>query len=235
MNGDSKSSFEVVTDQARAEKLNNSKGLHLLKNLFENKIIIRGKRVKRGRRSKLVRSQIGRFLEEPILKAEYTYIGDIDILLTEPLVDFHVKKMQSRNLCFDNEIRQDLRRLTGLHFVKTNEYYNATRKARTGYNGPFGNDEDLLCRIVESSFGDIHKLIPTAEPFKISRPLHGTHLSLRRRPISPKSKMRWGLHEKDRDIYKSTINSPEWVSLKPYMPIQFIEIMKIFEDFFDIK
>lgn len=68
------------------------------------------------------------FIIDEITKSfPYNYIGDVDILIAKekvPLVIQHQEHADFIGLPYSNTIRPKSKRLTGLHFVKSAEYYN---------------------------------------------------------------------------------------------------------------
>ena len=65
-----------------------------------------------------------RFFEKPIMKSEYTYMADIDIMFLDNLLPKY-KANWFGDLCYNNMLRQKNKlRLTGVHMVKTDKYYN---------------------------------------------------------------------------------------------------------------
>lgn len=66
-----------------------------------------------------------RFVSEPKIKDDYTYINDIDIIVLDKNFYLgHIKNLKERNMIYDNIVRPNNKeRLSGLHFVKTDEYY----------------------------------------------------------------------------------------------------------------
>ena len=65
-------------------------------------------------------------------KYQYVYFGDVDVLILKDnlsLFDFHKKQIFNSKFPFSNRIRYKnngsiSRRLTGLHFVEVEPYYN---------------------------------------------------------------------------------------------------------------
>lgn len=93
-----------------------------------------------------------RFLLEPkhSLITNYTYIGDIDILLCENILDFHINHMKKYNICFSNIVRPNSDRLSGLHFVQNNIYFQKTHNKRTyhiNHLNTLKSDEQMLFNI----------------------------------------------------------------------------------------
>lgn len=131
-----------------------------------------------------------RFVETPEIKNEYTYICDIDILILEKIIDFHLSVMNKYNLPFSNVLRSCGMRLTGLHFTKTNFHYplninfKYTDLRKT-------NDEIILKTIVDNKFSNIKGKYKN----KV-RPVHGYHLSSNRFPLKTNKSISWGLNKK---------------------------------------
>jgi hypothetical protein len=121
-----------------------------------------------------------RFFLRPFVKKKYTYIGDIDIMLKENIIQFHIDKMKKTGLYFDNQSRVGKEALSGLHFVKTFEYYHHVEKAQKKFVDKIGLDEHYLYLIC-SSIWDISPIISkNIEEFSKGRPIHGIHLSMNR-------------------------------------------------------
>lgn len=118
---------------------------------------------------------------------DYMYIGDIDIIICkekESLLDQHLKHCIDINLPYSNSVRPNSERLSGLHFVKKNEYYEKVNDVMQKYRILLKNsvlrdakNEETLYKIVkESGF-----LLPNGW----FRPHHGLHLHLWRKKKSP--------------------------------------------------
>lgn len=132
-----------------------------------------------------------RFVETPLQKADYVYIGDVDIFILENVFNVH-KAVFDANLPYSNVIRPDSQKLTGLHFTKYDSYYpipNIEDLVRK-----FRNDEELLFQIVKRAgqMGDHENIIKCG----VGRPQHGIHMSLNRIPFSdPKNRLHWGYNQ----------------------------------------
>lgn len=144
----------------------------------------------RGGGKKLIRWILN---QEYFENFEYVYIGDIDILFLPEktsLFDFHIKQMKALNLPFSNKVRLDIEgrhteRLTGLHFVKTKEYFQKInpiiyrikedKAYRDKYLEGLERDENFLYKINKEAFDFDAKSVSTAE-----RPWHGLHLGITR-------------------------------------------------------
>lgn len=144
----------------------------------------------RGGGKKLVR-----WLLNPELFTPYTYayFGDVDILIfpeQEALMEFHKRQMAELKLPFSNKVRLDeggapVQRLTGLHFVKTKEYFDGIGGViskikgdevfREQYLADVGRDENFLYKINKETFDFDDRVLSKAK-----RPWHGLHLGITR-------------------------------------------------------
>lgn len=125
-----------------------------------------------------------RFFEKPIMKSNFTYICDTDILTLESgIAGSHQAHMASLGLPYSNVIRNTSvppseQRLTGLHFVDTIRYYDsrfdvAIEKLIKRSSGSLVMDEIALQILCGTAFG-----LPLADrPDLYYRPVHGIHLS----------------------------------------------------------
>ena len=75
-----------------------------------------------------------RFLETPTVMTEFTYIGDIDILILEPVSEIHVKRMSRQGLPYSNMLRPGRHALSGLHFTRSDAYYPVMPPEHTNVN-----------------------------------------------------------------------------------------------------
>lgn len=113
-----------------------------------------------------------RFFEKPLTKATYTYIMDVDVMLLDDVVPHFEAHFARNNTTVNNMIRKGTKRLTGMHFVKSDEYFTPALDALQDehYASPVDNDERILYRIVER----LGKLPPTEFQW---RPIYGIHFS----------------------------------------------------------
>ena len=116
-----------------------------------------------------------RFFEVPTIKAKYTYICDIDIMLLESIVDKYLHTWPSSasgHLPYNNMVRRGKEKLTGVHFVITDKYYTneLKRNQELLYNSPFMIDEDILYNLCAMTFG-----LPDLD--YAYRPILGIHFS----------------------------------------------------------
>ena len=115
-----------------------------------------------------------RFFEIPSIEAEYTYITDVDIMFLEYDIVNKYKSFWSSGLPYNNIVRnKDSVRLTGVHMIKTKEYFtkefiNVQKKRYENDSGE--NDEVVLGEMCKKVFGlpDFsHRM----------RPIYGIHFS----------------------------------------------------------
>lgn len=124
---------------------------------------------------------------------EYVYIGDVDILFLRekmPLLELHIQQMNSIKAPFSNKVRVDKEgnlttRLTGLHFLKTEEYFNKIdpiihnllddETYLNGFVEGLERNEDFLYKLNMKAFQFDPKYVSTMQ-----RPWHGLHLGITR-------------------------------------------------------
>ena len=115
-----------------------------------------------------------RFFETPHVEATYTYIADIDIMFLESDIVNKYKSFWPKGLPYNNILRyKDSVRLTGVHMVKTKEYFtkefiNVQKKRYE--NDSNENDEVVLGQMCQKVFG-----LPDFS--HRSRPIYGIHFS----------------------------------------------------------
>jgi len=114
----------------------------------------------------------------------YAYIGDVDMLIkkeTPTLLDYHINRIKTTKLPFDNAIRNNTTRLTGLHFIEIKKYYSLIDPEKYLYDqnkldsilDKCERNEHFLYEIVNENINlDKYKNILTY------RPNHGLHLGL---------------------------------------------------------
>lgn len=124
---------------------------------------------------------------------DFVYIGDVDILFLPEkisLFDFHKTQMHNLKVPFSNKVRSDFngnstKRLTGLHFIKTAEYFKKinpiiekiknNKEFRNNFFEGIERDEHFLYRLNKMAFDfEDEKLI------QAQRPWHGLHLGISR-------------------------------------------------------
>ena len=115
-----------------------------------------------------------RFFEKPVIDSTYTYITDIDIMFLEDNIVNKYKSFWPSGLPYNNILRyKDSVRLTGIHMIKTKEYFtkefiNVQKKRYE--NDSNENDEVVLGQMCKKVFGlpDFSHRV---------RPIYGIHFS----------------------------------------------------------
>lgn len=122
-----------------------------------------------------------RFITQPIIKADYVYIGDIDIICMEKnIFQQHIDHMNSLGLVYSNIVRKnDKTHLSGLHFSKYDAYYPLPNFSNLNL---LINDEIILKKIVELKG---HKI----DYNTTFRPVHGIHFSKNRPTVKGNDKI----------------------------------------------
>lgn len=152
-----------------------------------------------------------RFLAQPKTRADYVYIGDIDILILEDIARWHITRMAETKRPYSNTLRPGKKALSGLHFSSWDAFYPLPDLSHIP-NARTHPDEALLYEIVT---GRGHTL---PRPDDKQRPLHGFHLSLNRRP------RRWGIDDKSQQdfraarlaAYMALTDNELWAGLWPF-------------------
>ena len=108
-----------------------------------------------------------RYVSEPEIKNEYTYISDIDIVMLEKnFYNYHINIMKEYNTPYSNWVRDnDRSKITGLHFVKTDTFYPQNLD---GIN--LHKNDEVILKEIQSRICKINDDIPR-------RPVHGLHFS----------------------------------------------------------
>jgi len=210
---------ELVVPNASDFKKVHSRALASLRHLFgHHAVCVRDYRQPHG---KGVSVNTRRYLEVPERAAAYTYIGDVDILITSPVVSpERLMQMALSNLSYSNVLRRGQGRLTGVMLVKTASFYTtALRKAQRTIP-PQGNDEAFLARLVENASLGLppHPIAIASFKGNMSdwsagwwtqyRPLHGLHLSNSRGPGSTGVGKKMGIPGHDR-VWCPVLHTPQ--------------------------
>lgn len=114
-----------------------------------------------------------RFFEKPCVNSVYTYIADIDIMFLGHDMIHQYELRWPKNLPYNNMLRvEDSPRLTGVHMVKTKEYFTDRLVAcqQKYYHEKTDNDEIILGKMCRETFG----LPDFSHRF---RPIYGIHFS----------------------------------------------------------
>jgi uncharacterized protein YcgL (UPF0745 family) len=121
-------------------------------------------------------------------------MGDVDILILPEqvsLLDYHKEQMERLELPFSNMVRADDRgmptsRLTGLHFVKVDGYFEKVdpiirqiwedEHFRDVYLSGLDRDESFLYKLNKDAFNNFNEQVLS----KAGRPWHGIHVGITR-------------------------------------------------------
>lgn len=221
-------------DDCDAKKIEN--GLMFLNKCFGCKVNVKDKI------SPNINPQIYRFLIEPIFQTKYAYCGDIDIMICEDILPFHIKKLENGKYCYDNEIRQycDPSKMSGLHFC-TQEWYEKTKIARNKLlsqnipsNASKNSCERLLKKIAEDSHVLLHPIQILVKDFHKNRPAHGQHISLSRKPFTlscPLKDILDPLYEKP---FLETIRSDQFKELMQISPEETKQIFNTYLQYINL-
>ena len=137
-------------------------------------------------------SNTWRYIEAPIRRwSKYTYIGDIDIFLTESvLAKERFEQMKYFNLSYSNVIRPKSERLTGVMLLDTKRFYNnkllelqrntSWLKNQIKYDN---NDEMFLYYLAKTAGLGLPATYNSSDRMTFYRPLHGLHFSNNRGPF----------------------------------------------------
>ena len=145
-----------------------------------------------------------RFLIDPkdLMDFDYVYVGDVDMFIlneSPSLLDFHISDLEQNKIPVSNCVRLDesgsfTKRLTGLHFYKTEEYFNqlssliielrnSEKKLSKWFIG-LSWEEEGLYKLVNSKYD-----ISVLEKKDFPRPWHGLHLGAARKTSVRTSEM----------------------------------------------
>ena len=120
-----------------------------------------------------------RFLLQPFLRSEFVYIGDVDVLLTENVLQKHQSFVDS-SLPYYNCIRPGTHRLTGLHLARYDHLYPLDPVV---WDYSQLNDEEILYKIYELR-GCLCQDELVELRLSLGRPICGLHMSVNRLPFS---------------------------------------------------
>lgn len=112
-------------------------------------------------------------------KADYIYIGDVDIFIVEDVMAAH-RKVFEAGFPFSNIVRDGTKKLSGLHFSRWDAYYPLPEIA--DILAETHNDEEVLYKIVERKIG--LDAVADIRAVGVGRPAHGIHMSFNRMPFS---------------------------------------------------
>lgn len=206
---------EICLERPLAFEVANADALALLREWFGPKVTVR-----RGAFQGLAPNSV-RFLETPSQLTEYTYIGDIDILVLEHLTPKHLAQMKKTGLPFSNIIRPTTPpRLSGLHFTESSAHYPLP--SLDGVDIRKVGDENLLYLQVEA------KGIGLPDPEEKWRPAHGLHFSLNR-PVKRPGTTDWGIALPLAMAYAQFRDEPRWRELIPMFDRRYLHLLLVLE------
>ncbi len=158
-----------------------------------------------------------RFITEPKTKADYVYIGDVDILfLDTEFPQQHLAFMERTGLPYANSVREITvgtgeQRTTGLHFTKWEAFYPLPDLSGIKLYGNI--DEVALSRIIE------RKGLPLQEK-EWWRPVPGIHMSPNRDVIQGG----WDI-ESWKAQYFGLRGSPAFEELRVFLPKASLDLL----------
>lgn len=166
-----------------------------------------------------------RFLATPTLVNEHVYIGDIDILVLEPIAPGHLEHMARTGLPYSNVTRPPKhRRLSGRHFTRWDAFYPRPPEARLER---LHHDEATLFDLVTA------RGLPLPDPEDTYRPVHGFHLSLNRDPRAAEKlpAPTWCVHysAEHARAYARLRSSAPWRELAPHFDVRYQRILFLAE------
>ena len=164
-------------------------------------------------RSKPLMQNSYRFLLQPFLQAEFVYIGDIDIIITENVIRKHMKYFSS-GLPYYNFIRPGAKRLSGLHLARYEHFYPL---AEDVWDYADLNDEEILYKSYETRNALCEEaLVPLFQ--EIGRPNCGIHVSTNRLPFSmSRERAGWGIYARALKKIDHYFEDPEVRSVIGFM------------------
>lgn len=164
-----------------------------------------------------------RFLETPEVTTEFTYIGDVDILILEAISPIHIARMSDSGLPYSNVLREGREALSGLHFTRSDAYYPVEIPADADLN----LDEALLYQLVT------RRGLPLP-PGGLGRPTHGYHLSPNRAPlpavVDGHAPAGWGVESKARlEFYCALRRHRAWRDIRRHLDRRFHVLLGLLE------
>jgi hypothetical protein len=149
----------------------------MLERIFPGRALFR--QAESIKKNKAIVPNTVRFVEVPITKCEYLYIGDIDLLVFDDVLQIHLGLIAENSLPFSNILRREQAnssapRLSGLHFCKHEDYYPLPDLQDMDLS--VENDENVLYEIMR------RKGLMVPLDFQ-TRPECGIHMSLNRDPL----------------------------------------------------
>ena len=196
---------EICVDDAEDFNCSHAQGFEILARHFGNDRFM----VRDAEKTLGVSPNSVRFLESPRIMTEFTYIGDIDILILESISSLHMARIEQSGIPYSNIKRPGQDRLTGLHFTRSDAYY----PVKPPPDADRVLDEHLLYKMVLARG---HPLPPK----KWTRPIHGYHISPNRSPlrriVDGKQTPHWAIGNPAHvEAYQSLQKQAIWKSIYP--------------------
>lgn len=164
--------------------------------------------------------------------SELTYIGDIDIIVLEDVYKPHKENMQKLGLPYSNIIRTGHQsdRLSGLHVVDTDRYYNYTREGHQVMRSILQvyfdfdvwskySDEQLLYMLCKEGPG----LPKSTGGF---RPQHGIHVSPARQPMPQGNIPGWGITPQRLRVFDKMRKDERWIAAEKLFDPAYRDLVK---------
>ncbi len=170
------SKVEIILANYDKFAKNNAEALDRINHLYPKRTVFRqSELIKKNK--KIVPNTVS-FIEKPITVSKYLYIGDIDLLILDDVMNIHLRLIEENNIRFSNMIRANTvntpkPRLTGLHFVLYEDYFPLADLSDLDLT--VENDEYVLYENMKRK----GYMVPAS--FQI-RPECGIHMSLNRDP-----------------------------------------------------
>jgi len=221
---------EICVEDHEKFRAVNKSAEERLHNIYPGRFLIRESSL--GKTQNIIPNTV-RFIENPVMRAEYLYIGDIDILVFDDVLATHTGLMKRYGIPFSNVVRQDSinsgrLRLTGLHFCLYKDYYPVPDCSDINFTKD--NDEHVLYRIMAK------KGMMVPNEFQI-RPECGIHMSTNRDPAGRHAhgpayantkSLRWG-GERYYPKFLEQCKEPGFLSLYMLLDIEFRQLLLILE------
>lgn len=155
-----------------------------------------------------------RFIETPTRKADYIYIGDIDILVLEEIAPAHLASMNRTGLPYSNIKRPGKTALSGLHFSRWEAFFPHADAKRDRIN----LDEGYLYDLIEA------RGLPLPHEDEKFRPIHGFHLSLNRDPRTTRNT--WGgVNKHMAEAFARFRTSELWLAVSPFFDRRYKRVL----------
>ena len=166
-------------------------------------------------------------------KPKYCYIGDVDVMICENILPFHVGRIENSPYIYCNEVRGyngGYSRMSGLMFVLAKEYYQKTKDIRLKYLSGYSKngDELMLYDIVKESNLEIRPSVTNSSDFMKLRPAHGVHMSLNRYPFKNTTTVCDVVNSSYGHIFKTIVGTSDFLKLMKIYDREFLIVLDKF-------